>query len=298
MCISEASIIVALCVTTILCCDLSYRCNHGNYYVSNPEPRRFTYAKAEGCDTIISFDNRFILARMCKAEPTLLELHGTNGDTIACNLSCGAIRKRRASTWNAVSMQDLYRGGGIEDKVIQYTCNSAGIFFDNPRPELYNFVRAYSMTDGSQCQYDDPDEDNKILFVFGCPLEGKALIILSKKSKEENAIERHQNMELVDCSPFLPFETPPKTETSGDITYSCWQNGTITAVNRRPELWKYGIASNNDVPCTVIFYDNNAQLVIFGCPRVTLTLLVLSKTEDAGNIIIRRNNYFLLDCFT
>ena len=42
----------------------------------------------------------------------MLELHGTNGDTVACNLSCGATRQRRAATWTKASMAALYIGGG------------------------------------------------------------------------------------------------------------------------------------------------------------------------------------------
>ena len=40
--------------------------------------------------------------------------------------------------------------------------------------------------------------------------EGEVLVVLSKKSVEMNAIERFQNIVLVDCSVFLPFEEPEK----------------------------------------------------------------------------------------
>ena len=42
----------------------------------------------------------------------MLELHGINGNTVACNLSCGATRQRRAATWTKASMAALYIGGG------------------------------------------------------------------------------------------------------------------------------------------------------------------------------------------
>ena len=58
----------------------------------------------------------------------------------------------------------------VEDKACQYSCNNAGLYIDNPRPELYNFLRAYSLPDMIECQWDDPRDDNKILYVYGCPL--------------------------------------------------------------------------------------------------------------------------------
>ena len=63
---SVTTIVVAVCVVNILCCDLSYLCNQGNYHVINPEPMRYTSAKAEGCETVLSVGNEYIVVRMCK----------------------------------------------------------------------------------------------------------------------------------------------------------------------------------------------------------------------------------------
>ena len=45
-----------------------------------------------------------------------------------------------------------------------------------------------------------------------------ALIMFSKKSEEENVIERHQNMDIVDCGEFLPFEQPVKSGSKSTHT--------------------------------------------------------------------------------
>ena len=72
------------------------------------------------------------------------------------------------------------------------------------------------------------------------------------------------------------------TENNG-LRYSCYDDGSIVAVNPRSELFRYSYAEQNGVVCESVYVKTFSQVIISGCDQVSYVPSHLVDSSGLAN---------------
>ncbi|KAK3600641.1 hypothetical protein CHS0354_031553 [Potamilus streckersoni] len=177
--------------------------------------------------------------------------------------------------------------GARTGQICFYQClNKTLMFLENPRPELYHYAHADDQRKECSTMF---SKDKRVLTLSNCDMNCTVAVALSAKSQPSLFIDDVSDVFLVRCL------EPSFAGNFAGLEYKCYDQGTITVTNPRPDLYTHALL---DIPsgCRPTFTDLNRKLVITDCVRKNGIILALGAKPLADFQIRRYSNTYIISC--